>query len=184
MRDATSSTSVICNGKISIHASHAGRDLFLPLVYTNCTHFNPRVPCGTRLDTGAESKETAPFQSTRPMRDATRDRSVCSEYILISIHASHAGRDAAGSALSQRPSKFQSTRPMRDATVASLSASCCIQISIHASHAGRDSIYPILVSCNNWISIHASHAGRDAILAVVAMIKSKFQSTRPMRDTT
>ena len=64
-----------------------------------------------------DDREAPPkFQSTRPMRDATHS-DLFREFInLISIHASHAGRD--------------------DLLIAVRSAA---DISIHASHAGRDS---------------------------------------------
>ncbi len=139
MRDATykvwgSNT----NRTISIHASHAGRDLsimgFRPLsvfqstrpmrdatvansgVVLDTSYFNPRIPCGTRLGS-------------------------CSALLpcpAISIHASHAGRDLI-SAVWDTVIKFQSTRPMRDATTPELMESLPFLISIHASHAGRDS---------------------------------------------
>ena len=78
------------------------------------------------------------FQSTRPMRDATMALVRLGPTSVISIHASHAGRDKI---------KYE------DIVVS--------KISIHASHAGRDpkgkAIYKDLPD----ISIHASHAGRD-----------------------
>ena len=72
MRDATDGSDVwIDTFDISIHASHAGRDLHLAQM----------------MD------EDLLFQSTRPMRDATYPASVTCEIVPISIHASHAGRD-------------------------------------------------------------------------------------------
>ena len=103
------------------------------------TYFNPRVPCGTRLV-----------------------NLFCYRFgIGISIHASHAGRDA----------------------LVSVIFDCIIFISIHASHAGRDQFGnndPIAID----ISIHASHAGRDYITGLIVAGVFKFQSTRPMRDAT
>ena len=55
--------------------------------------FNPRVPCGTRRKAAMPSTSSETFQSTRPMRDATRERRKELGLTLISIHASHAGRD-------------------------------------------------------------------------------------------
>ena len=101
-------------------------------------YFNPRVPCGTRPNGIAPTMPFAKFQSTRPMRDATilstlvgsvsyifqstrpmRDATSSSliffANLVISIHASHAGRD----------SKVLFLLSIKD-------------ISIHASHAGRD----------------------------------------------
>ena len=58
------------------------------------------------------------FQSTRPMRDATRIRVHAPAIFQISIHAPHAGRDEAGLVVLVDRVQFQSTRPMRDATMA------------------------------------------------------------------
>ena len=60
------------NLRISIHAPHAGRD-FGPLI--GCWKngdFNPRAPCGARLRRGEGVQGFKRFQSTRPMRGATR----------------------------------------------------------------------------------------------------------------
>ena len=78
------------------------------------------------------------FQSTRPIRDATFPRCHTAYDLMISIHASHAGRDhnsriypaqyhhfnprvpcgtrPTADGLPTTKRKFQSTRPMRDAT--------------------------------------------------------------------
>ena len=147
-------------------------------------NFNPRVPCGTRQKEHETCTLYAIFQSTRPMRDATKTFGILSDAFLISIHASHAGRDHSHQIRIFSAKTFQSTRPMRDATLLSYLTSSSIDlyfnprvpcgtrllrrqdeykqrgISIHASHAGRDKKKrqkEILKS----ISIHASHAGRD-----------------------
>ena len=79
-------------------------------------YFNPRVPCGTRpnpnivqlwdrifqstrpmrdaTNQGQDCTRGIKFQSTRPMRDATRMDDSDSVRSIISIHASHAGRDS------------------------------------------------------------------------------------------
>ena len=78
--------------------------------------FNPRVPCGTRrVQIIQGDKDLAPFQPTRPLRDATMEH--VGLYIGggISTHASLAGRDE----MSTRGIKLKS-------------------ISTHASLAGRD----------------------------------------------
>ena len=193
--------------RISIHAPHAGRDCQAAHREPYCTNFNPRAPCGARLDvlflhalTRCDFNPRAPcgarrfryvtvafvwsFQSTRPMRGATF-------YILptmrardISIHAPHAGRDAGD--------KY-------------ITGSNCI--SIHAPLAGCDVEY---IQHTVWfspyfnprapcgarqgdhlggtplraISIHAPHAGRDVILNPIPQEVALFQSTRPMRGAT
>ena len=148
------------------------------------------------------------FQSTRPMRGATKLRAYYAVTFPISIHAPHAGRDAAARAL-----------------MPALTA-----ISIHAPHAGRD-LHPCVdcikdrfhfnprAPCGarpptaGWrsrgrthfnprapcgarhfdfhfvhlflfISIHAPHAGRDMTAYSSLSLSRAFQSTRPMRGAT
>ena len=169
--------------RISIHAPHAGRDCQAAHREPYCTNFNPRAPCGARLDvlflhalTRCDFNPRAPcgarrfryvtvafvwsFQSTRPMRGATF-------YILptmrardISIHAPHAGRDAGD--------KY-------------ITGSNCI--SIHAPRAGRDQGRPGGVPADD-ISIHAPRAGRDRARSLIFPHLWKFQSTRPVRGAT
>ena len=142
MRGATQTISALCWARIN---------------------FNPRAPCGARLSSDILSdmrkiisihaphagrdrplynryRHTKKFQSTRPMRGATRGlRNRLLQRIGISIHAPHAGRDwvnmgdsyATRSDFNPRApcgarrsqiltpadiSLFQSTRPMRGAT--------------------------------------------------------------------
>ena len=100
---------------VSIHAPHAGRDPKPSLASAALWRFNPRAPCGARPPTIRQARSALMFQSTRPMRGATR-------------------RDAA-----RWPQyAFQSTRPMRGATPRRLTTCKIRNVSIHAPHAGRD----------------------------------------------
>ena len=149
-------------GGISIHAPHAGRDCRGSAPCSGARHFNPRAPCGARRAEvcGADRRicisihaphagrdqqynEAAAsyfvFQSTRPMRGATRYvRGNQERTCYISIHAPHAGRD------------FGDSLPIEGLT-----------ISIHAPHAGRDRMAKAISAELSVISIHAPHAGRD-----------------------
>ena len=73
MRGATSRiddlTSVV---QISIHAPHAGSDALSGLNPTASLDFNPRPPCGERLEDNAVAVDYIEFQSTPPMRGATK----------------------------------------------------------------------------------------------------------------
>ena len=72
MRGATQAYQSILRGsQISIHAPHAGSDLYLITVFVLLTHFNPRPPCGERLITNL----------VKNLEE------------VISIHAPHAGSD-------------------------------------------------------------------------------------------
>ena len=96
MRGATMGTSLSTSSAgVSIHAPHAGRDRTGRLVRTPSGSFNPRAPCGARRMWLSPSSTRTMFQSTRPMRGATRQ---------------HREQQTTG--------QFQSTRPMRGATAA------------------------------------------------------------------
>ena len=79
--------------RISIHAPRAGRDRTSSGSRTTSTNFNPRAPCGARPSRSSLLVCSPRFQSTRPVRGATRK-----------------------GAYSLCPSLFQSTRPVRGAT--------------------------------------------------------------------
>ena len=126
-------------GVISIHAPRAGSDGEKAKPFGGALYFNPRSPCGERRN-GADIY-TAPrqnfnprspcgerryrakvtvgkdiFQSTLPVRGATRR---CTKKQCIA-------------------SKFQSTLPVRGATMDRRGAACISGISIHAPRAGSD----------------------------------------------
>ena len=148
--------------RISIHAPHAGRDgpyrwrSFGPAYFNprapcgarlgpnfsrlDVEHFNPRAPCGARPVAGSGSAATPRFQSTRPMRGATRGGRQREPETDISIHAPHAGRDTisprgAGGSRYFNPRAPCGARPHRQPVRGGADV-----ISIHAPHAGRDRI--------------------------------------------
>ena len=55
--------------------------------------FNPRSPCGERLGDLVIKQDGAIFQSTLPVRGATRRHALYSVFGGISIHAPRAGSD-------------------------------------------------------------------------------------------
>jgi len=138
-RDASS---YVCSCKwrrVSIHASRAGRDLSRWVFRS--------------FDRG--------FQSTRPVRDATR--------------AFVAGRS---------PNiRFQSTRPVRDATGTPEDDGYQEPVSIHASRAGRDR--PIGWRQAVGSAFQSTRPVRDATKSIEELFREgMFQSTRPVRDAT
>ena len=161
MRGATHATAYVVHvADVSIHAPHAGRDFHGRRVHRGNQCFNPRAPCGARPASALSSAKVVRFQSTRPMRGATRpahqthhpprvsihaphtgrdlvgvEDTVCRE---VSIHAPHAGRDPSQCSICDTRSLFQSTRPMRGATACLLRRARKSHVSIHAPHAGRD----------------------------------------------
>ena len=117
MRGATlCDLSLLGCGGVSIHAPHAGRDRRVLRGSSRQRRFNPRAPCGARLNLHLPRCFACKFQSTRPMRGATVRVRDCRLLDGVSIHAPHAGRDVAtlGEIIRQG------------------------RVSIHAPHAGRD----------------------------------------------
>ena len=124
---------------ISIHAPHAGCDKAPPppnrsrprfqsthpmrgatrdsgQAWPGLRDFNPRTPCGVRLEEKVNEYIKHVFQSTHPMRGATVQAGGALFVRAISIHAPHAGCDIVTSMRGAFLSVFQSTHPMRGAT--------------------------------------------------------------------
>ena len=105
---------------ISIHAPRAGCDA-LPVVVAPVSQpisiHAPRAGCD-QLPSGLPTKAVE-FQSTHPVRGATRIGIPAPVLALISIHAPRAGCDS-GEWITPRGNinKFQSTHPVRGATKA------------------------------------------------------------------
>ena len=78
---------------ISIHAPHAGSDKNSPPWPIRSRYFNPRSPCGERQGAALCFSPLGRFQSTLPMRGATKIQPRLDHGPLISIHAPHAGSD-------------------------------------------------------------------------------------------
>ena len=169
---------------ISIHAPRAGRDC-APYSPQGCScYFNPRAPCGARLAAYVDLGDgKLLFQSTRPVRGATRTAGKRETNHAISIHAPRAGRDFIDNDFKEQNEDisihapragrdkrmygwlwdayiFQSTRPVRGATLFVDVFIAVFMISIHAPRAGRDDP-DLSLSGTSEISIHAPRAGRD-----------------------
>ena len=114
-RDATKEATGIKH-EISIHAPHTGRDACFCRLPSPLEYFNPRAPYGARLKYRLVSEVQAQFQSTRPIRGATRGNRGLGDMLEISIHAPHTGRDPPPALCRSGLASFQSTRPIRGAT--------------------------------------------------------------------
>ena len=79
------------------------------------------------------------FQSTRPMRGATRGRATAAPDLRYFNPRAPCGARPKYGTDTDYDIKFQSTRPMRGATPCCSSQFRPCRISIHAPHAGRDS---------------------------------------------
>ena len=170
-------------------------------------NFNPRAPYRARpAPLGHPQLETQQFQSTRPIRGATRAGSAMSSIpVNFNPRAPYGARRTC-----QRQNRlsaiFQSTRPIRGATHGRIPGDLAGQISIHAPHTGRDPSAAGLGHGGHHISIHAPHTGRDLSISKTITVtnisihaphtgrdqekvkggagKKSFQSTRPIRGAT
>ena len=124
--------------KISIHAPRAGRDRNRREYRDSATDFNPRAPCGARRASFCYPPVDKLFQSTRPVRGATRLISARTGGERISIHAPRAGRDLFRLRQFRRFRYFNPRAPCGARPRCTLACSALKAISIHAPRAGRD----------------------------------------------
>ena len=150
----------ICGLKISIHAPRAGSDNIRPNLFATLPDFNPRSPCGERLDLRGIKIGKYIFQSTLPVRGATA-------IILIPVGTEEfqSTLPVRGATIQQFPAnaarKFQSTLPVRGATITrfqNISNPIKFQSTLPVRGATK-SIMEIATLAS--ISIHAPRAGSD-----------------------
>ena len=169
--------------RISIHAPLTGSDAFTPEVFRRKKYFNPRSPYGERPEAAAITEVLQGFQSTLPLRGATRYFVRVQPQEGISIHAPLTGSDklktrGQSSTVNFNPRspygerlipaswgtwsrRFQSTLPLRGATWRIGELLTLRKISIHAPLTGSDGCQP-----------------NDVYTSL------KFQSTLPLRGAT
>jgi len=147
-------------------------------------YFNPRSPCGERQGLTSTVGDWQIFQSTLPVRGATRQTEMPQRRSPISIHAPRAGSDNKIRLDTGRTALFQSTLPVRGATSWTPEAYADGWISIHAPRAGSDTQADIDREMSKHISIHAPRAGSDLFLTSKGPIPRLFQSTLPVRGAT
>ena len=142
----------------------------------------------------------AAFQSTPPVKAATRTAETLTIYKKISIHAAREGGDevrglparSRGLFQSTPPVKaatvtltatdkgagFQSTPPVKAATVAQSAVCRQADISIHAAREGGD-WDNIPDDASDAISIHAAREGGDPFQRLLALKHVYFNPRRP-----
>ena len=184
---------------VSIHAPRVGRDhLFLVMCCHNFS-FNPRAPCGARLNPYSGTSASLTFQSTRPVWGATL--SVCEWFIDSRFQSTRPvwgatfasmmmplgrmfqstrpvwGATTAGSA-DDPVQKFQSTRPVWGATDDGRQGRRVDDVSIHAPRVGRD-LRVVVTHGHVVVSIHAPRVGRDLRWRVRAAMRQSFNPRAP-----
>ena len=123
--------------------------------------FNPRTPCGVRLNTQYSLLSIVKFQSTHSLRSATTDYLIYKQIVTVSIHALLAECDNAGTGPEPDWKKFQSTHSLRSAT-----------LNVKCDGDG------------NYVSIHALLAECDTMRVDSTCPFLGFQSTHSLRSAT
>ncbi len=130
---------IVSPTKISIHAPLAGSDSYSLWLSSNLHNFNPRSPCGERLNHAGVIDLILDFNPRSPCGERPNWTSIDHRWSHISIHAPLAGSD-------EGLFKFLMDR----------------LISIHAPLAGSD-MEAIENVIGYEISIHAPLAGSDCV---------------------
>ena len=168
---------------ISIHAPLAGSDSSAGSSSSMIMNFNPRSPCGERLNSDAAANAWWTFQSTLPLRGATK---VADERAAERINfnpRSPCGERPAPPFASARPCRhFNPRSPCGERSVPVKASSTATGISIHAPLAGSDAVRQAIVD-RVGISIHAPLAGSDPA-GRPEIRRARFQSTLPLRGAT
>ena len=190
---------------ISIHAPRAGSDHAHDSPVRAIVNFNPRSPCGERPVMWIMVAPPVRFQSTLPVRGATRNTHTDTSDQLISIHAPRAGSDIAhllqlanlrdfnprspcGERLTRNYTspainQFQSTLPVRGATQVLAASQGKQSISIHAPRAGSDDRPATLPGVP--MNFNPRSPCGERLMAIEGIEKDfKFQSTLPVRGAT
>ena len=186
MRGATFYLFCCTNGhQISIHAPHAGSD---QVINGKTGRHNISIHAPHAGSDGSRTEKYTVvyrFQSTPPMRGATRGLFKLRADAPISIHAPHAGSDPKGVDFDDR-TDISIHAPHAGSDLMLRIKIKIMPISIHAPHAGSDQAVQkakistmhfnprppcgerpfcaVLLTADNQISIHAPHAGSDPIL--------------------
>ena len=146
--------------EISIHALLAESDDRAQRRHRPRRNFNPRSPCGERLERYSNASRLVLFQSTLSLRRATASDAESAATEAISIHALLAESDSC-------PKRIRH----------------CNQISIHALLAESDWMQELLLVRRS-ISIHALLAESDADSFWGLLRFIQFQSTLSLRRAT
>ena len=167
-------------------------------MHKNC--FNPRAPCGARPSGSSSCVFCFWFQSTRPMRGATRRAARQGKLVSVSIHAPHAGRDAARGTCPMGTACFNPRAPCgarQDQAGCSVRSECFNPRAPCGARHGltRSSSTPkkfqstrpmrgatllcTLVYPLDCVSIHAPHAGRDRDDDSQSQMRQSFNPRAP-----
>ena len=124
---------------VSIHALLAECDHRRNICGPLLLGFNPRTPCGVRLDKTIDQLEGSGFQSTHSLRSATKHITLTNNDMDVSIHALLAECDRTINYSLMGTKGFNPRTPCGVRLYIGLHKVCKIVVSIHALLAECDS---------------------------------------------
>ena len=168
---------------ISIHAPLAGCDLRSTFIAVSGRNFNPRTPCGVRRKCFACCLARCRFQSTHPLRGATRIRPP--QWAVPQFQSTHPLRGATSwntpqecHCLHFNPRTPCGVRPVNNGEISAAEA-----ISIHAPLAGCDSGVRLVDISKLYFNPRTPCGVRRGV-ENLANLGAVFQSTHPLRGAT
>ena len=179
---------MLCRGhglfNISNHAPRAGSDIVMLKPYIKHRHFNPRSPCGERLNLCAKGDVASKFQSTLPVRGATVEMIDSGKYGLISIHAPRAGSDENPRRIKSPQKHFNPRSPCGERPYCRVRHFQRFRISIHAPRAGSD--HRLILGKERGNGFQSTLPVRGATMStdIYELLDYAFQSTLPVRGAT
>ena len=168
--------------RISTHAPLAGRDPAPSRQSGWIAYFNPRAPCGARLEDITLTIPPYTFQPTRPLRGATYF-CVCM-FLPITFQPTRPLRGATRKVRkSSRDRIFQPTRPLRGATRSDRQTTRrCADFNPRAPCGARPMVGQLSMIV---LKFQPTRPLRGATVAVAAgVVPPVFQPTRPLRGAT
>ena len=182
VRGATLDTFALVGGRSFNPRAPCGARQYKATVVSSPFGFNPRAPCGARPVDLCKRFCAAVFQSTRPVRGATRLPVI--GFFPASFQSTRPVRGATLPDIVSRWRKaFQSTRPVRGATEGVKQLGGKAYVSIHAPRAGRDGQYR-LGDTGDWSFNPRAPCGARPSTCLLDNFIRQFQSTRPVRGAT
>ena len=145
--------------------------------------FNPRTPCGVRLQTGTTPCGICSFQSTHSLRSATKKGAFFAAVVHVSIHA----------LLAECDTVYARVIHAQWVSIHALLAECdLLEPSERPRIAGFQSTHSLRSATTGWnveiiqegVSIHALLAECDRYIHHPGRARQKFQSTHSLRSAT
>ena len=146
---------------ISIHAPRVGSDTFSDIKPPLQVDFNPRSPCGERLQSPSPARAALLFQSTLPVWGAT-----LADSFTNSMYA-----------------YFNPRSPCGERRAPRVAASCSGHISIHAPRVGSDSARRLSITTSGNFNPR-SPCGERLPWPACSSSTRRFQSTLPVWGAT